>query len=107
MADQYDLLVKGFNEAIHAYPVGMVEDLTADAARECGRRAARFAVAPGAWARALGDYLETAEVVNVLGISRQAISKRVAAGSLIGLRSALTTYFPAWQFDAEHGTVRP
>lgn len=43
----------------------------------------------------------TAQVAASLGISRQAVSKRVLTGTLLGYRSGRTSRFPVWQFDPE------
>lgn len=42
----------------------------------------------------------------LLGVSRQALHKSVAAGRLFGVPGRGTTWFPAWQFTADR-RVRP
>ena len=47
-----------------------------------------------------GDWT-TSQVATSLGISRQAVSKRVQTGTLLGYRTGRTLRFPAWQFDPQ------
>ncbi len=63
-------------------------------------------LAGGAWERALGDLLTSAEARGLLGgISREALRKRVVSGSVIALRDdAGLIRYPRWQFDAASGT---
>src|SRR4051794_25971438 len=56
-------------------------------AEAIGRRAAMVVLAGDAWERALGDLLTSAEARILLGgVSREALRKRVASGSVIALR---------------------
>ncbi len=59
-------------------------------------------LAGGAWERALGELLTSAEARILLGgISREALRKRVLSGSVIALRDdAGLIRYPRWQFDA-------
>lgn len=59
-------------------------------------------LAGGAWERALGELLTSAEARILLGgISREALRKRVLSGSVIALRDdADLIRYPRWQFDA-------
>lgn len=78
---------------------------SADDAEVLGRRAAMVVLAGGAWERALGELLTSAEARVLLGgISREALRKRVLSGSVIALRDdpGLIRY-PRWQFDAASG----
>lgn len=70
-----------------------------------GRRAAMVVLAGGAWERALGELLTSAEARVLLGgISREALRKRVLSGSVIALRDdAGLIRYPRWQFDATSG----
>lgn len=70
------------------------------------RRAARLAVAEQAWEERLGELLDTRDVVDVLGVSRQRVSKLVAEHRLIALPHAGRPRFPAWQFAAPSGEAR-
>jgi hypothetical protein len=66
-----------------------------------GRQAAMVVLAGGAWERALGELLTSAEARVLLGgVSREALRKRVLSGSVIALRDngGLIRY-PRWQFD--------
>lgn len=68
--------------------------------------AASELVAPLVWRHRVGDVLETGDVVRLLGVTRQAVHKKVRAGSLVGLPGARTTLFPRWQFNVEAGAAR-
>jgi hypothetical protein len=76
-------------------------------AEAIGRRAAMVVLAGDAWERALGELLTSAEARILLGgVSREALRKRVASGSMIALRDdAGSTRYPRWQFDASGGSV--
>ncbi len=106
VSDTREWLVEGFKAGIAELPDELVYDLLPAKAEEYGRRAARVAVAPLLWGRAVGERLDTAQAMEALGVTRQALSKRVAAGSLIGIPGRGTTYFPAWQFDFENREIR-
>jgi hypothetical protein len=79
---------------------------TPDDAEVLGRRAAMVVLAGGAWERALGELLTSAEARALLGgISREALRKRVLSGSVIALRDdADLIRYPRWQFDAANNT---
>jgi hypothetical protein len=76
-----------------------------DDAEVLGRRAAMVVLAGGAWERALGELMTSAEARVLLGgISREALRKRVVSGSVIALRDdAGLIRYPRWQFDAASG----
>jgi hypothetical protein len=78
---------------------------SADDAEVLGRRAAMVVLAGGAWERALGELLTSAEARVLLGgVSREALRKRVVSGSVIALRDdAGLIRYPRWQFDAASG----
>jgi hypothetical protein len=70
-----------------------------------GRRAARAATAGLAWAADVGPFYDTAGAQVALdGVSKQAVSQRVTAGRLLGLRLAPDgsgrerLVYPVWQF---------
>lgn len=68
------------------------------------RRAARLAAAEQAWVARLGQMWDTADVVSVLGVSKQRVSTLVKERRLIALSRGGRLDFPAWQFagtDAE------
>jgi hypothetical protein len=77
-----------------------------DDAEVLGRRAAMVVLAGGAWERALGELLTSAEARILLGgISREALRKRVLSGSVLALRDdAGLIRYPRWQFDAGNST---
>jgi hypothetical protein len=77
-----------------------------DDAEVLGRRAAMVVLAGGAWERALGELLTSAEARVLLGgISREALRKRVLSGSVLALRDdADLIRYPRWQFDAANST---
>lgn len=83
--------------------LGLLAD---DEALELGRRGAREALAPLLWKKLAGEVLDTTQVVELLGVTRQAINKRVKNQSLLALPARRTTYFPAWQFDLDKREVR-
>jgi hypothetical protein len=76
-----------------------------DDAEVLGRRAAMVVLAGGAWERALGELLTSAEARVLLGgISREALRKRVVSGSVIALRDdAGLVRYPRWQFNGASG----
>ena len=54
-----------------------------------------------------GQDWATPEVVEFLGISRQAVNKRVQSRTMLGYRAGRSTRFPAWQFDRKTRQVFP
>jgi len=78
---------------------------SADDAEVLGRRAAMVVLAGGAWERALGELLTSAEARVLLGgISREGLRQRVLSGSVIALRDdAGLIRYPRWQFDSASG----
>ena len=112
MADVQGSFEEGFRYGLAELLVEMPElekalqDIAAEEAVEYGRTAARQAVAPALWRMLAGEVLSTEQVRELLGVSRQALNKRVTKGTLLGLPGERTTLFPAWQFDAS-GEVRP
>ncbi len=79
-----------------------------DDARYFARTAFDVAVRARRRTRHLGPTLASNEVVELLGVSRQALSKRVHAGSLLAVPGPHSTanVYPLWQFDEEHRDVR-
>ena len=107
MADTIDQLVDGFRQGLLEAPEEILHEALSEQPVEFGRQAAHQLVAPYQWARIVGEKLDTATVAQLLGVTRQAINKRISAGSLIGVPGRGTTYFPSWQFNFERGTIRP
>lgn len=81
---------------------GVAADVYADTERLA---AAMVAVLPTANVhdQLAGPFYDTAGIVELLGISKQAVAKRVAAGTLIGcqLADGRTWVYPTWQFAAD------
>jgi hypothetical protein len=77
-----------------------VRSLVGDAAPDprAVRRAARLAVAEQAWAERLGTLLDTRDVVELLGVSKQRVSALARDHRLIALSQGGRMRFPAWQF---------
>ncbi|MDE0117528.1 MAG: hypothetical protein OXT07_13030 [bacterium] len=84
-----------------------IDEMGADEARELGTRAAEDAIASARWSRLVGDRIDTSEAAELLGVTRQALSKRQASGSLLGLPGRGTTWYPTWQLDIEKKEIRP
>jgi hypothetical protein len=73
--------------------------------RELARaRRASYATLEDALRDALSDALTREQAATRLGITPQAVSKRVASGGLIALRRGRVSRLPAWQFY-EDGTL--
>jgi len=70
------------------------------------RRGAQATAAPMLWAEAVGEKLDTRAVTFLLGVSRQALAQRVAAGTLLGIPGQGTTWFPTWQLDTSRQPAR-
>lgn len=75
--------------------------------RRFATQAAEELIARVQWSEAVGDRLDTHQVRSLLGVSRQALSKRQRHGSLLGLPGAQTTWYPSWQFDIPAAAIRP
>ena len=102
-----DRLIEGFRDAVNHMPE-LAEELPDDVdAYDVGYEAGRAALAPIAWARAVGDRVQTTELTELLGLSRQALQKRVRNHTLIGLPGKQTTHYPQWQFDFKRGEILP
>lgn len=66
---------------------------------EAGRRAVQLAVSPLIWEERLGAMLDTAQVCQRLGVSRQAVAKAVDSGRLVAIPAGKSRRFPVWQFS--------
>lgn len=84
-----------------------IDEIGADEAWELGTKAAEEAIASARWSRLVGDRIDTSEAVELLGVTRQALSKRQTSGSLLGLPGRGTTWYPTWQLDIEKKEIRP
>ena len=105
MADPHALLVEAFQQRLAGSP--LLERVDEREALQLGREAAEAVLGPLMWRELLGeDRLDTTRVALLLGISRQAVHKRVKSGAMLGVPGRGTTWFPAWQFDRHRATVR-
>ncbi len=85
----------------------VVAKLDVDEATRLGKLAADEILAGARWSQIVGDRIDTTSASDLLGISRQALSKRQTSGSLLGLPGHGTTWYPIWQFDIEARSIRP
>lgn len=84
-----------------------IDEIDADEARELGTKAAEEAIASARWSRLVGDRIDTTEAAELLGVTRQALSKRQSSGSLLGLPGRGTTWYPTWQLNIDKKEIRP
>ena len=88
--DVFAAMEKGFEEELSrlldAHPVVRDElvRLSEEASLELGRETARTLLAPLIWSAAAGERWDVSRVCAFLGISRQALYKRVRNGSALG-----------------------
>ena len=101
--EEFRRLLYSYEEAIQEY----VEGLSETEAYELGRQAARTVFAPLIWGVRVGDRWDVRESSEFLGISRQALYKRVRSGTALGVSGNGTTWFPAWQFNLDRRLLRP
>lgn len=106
MADSLEHLKEGFADALNDVPQDIIVNLPPEVARELGRDAARSVVAPLVWRDRLGETLNTTQVATYLKLSRQALAKRMQAGTILGLPGRGTTLYPVWQFKPRLDEVR-
>lgn len=105
-AERVALLVDAFLERLS--PARReIDEIGADEARELGTKAAEEAIASARWSRMVGDRIDTSEAAELLGVTRQALSKRQTTGSLLGLPGRGTTWYPTWQLDIDKKAIRP
>ena len=101
-----EALARGFCERLDALPSQMLDSLWPNQAEQLGGRVVGAALAPKLWADVVGKRFDTAQLVEMLRITRQALGKRVASGTLLGLPGKGTTFYPTWQFDLSAEPVR-
>lgn len=101
--EQITALLSGF---LAALDLSEFKKLDPEACERVGRNAADDAVASLRWSTVVGDRIDTTAVTRLLGISRQALAQRLAAGTIHGLPGRRTTFYPTWQFDFDAGDVR-
>ena len=99
-------VAESFVEALAA-DAELLGKLDDDEAMRLGRRAAGEVLAAARWSQVVGDRLDTSQVAQLLGVSRQALAKRQNTGSLLGLPGDGTTWYPTWQFDIDGARIRP
>lgn len=99
-------VVESFVEALAA-DAELLGKLDDDEAMRLGRRAAGEVLAAARWSQVVGDRLDTSQVAQLLGVSRQALAKRRNTGSLLGLPGDGTTWYPTWQFDIDGARIHP
>lgn len=84
-----------------------LDQLDGDAAVQLVQDAVGYAVGAARSRRLLGeDRLDTTDAALLLGVTRQALHKRVRSGTILGVPGRGTTWFPAWQFGSDR-TTRP
>jgi hypothetical protein len=81
-------------------------NLTEEQALQLGAQAARTVFAPFIWDAQVGERWDVRLASEFLGISRQALYKRVRTGTALGVPGRGTTYFPVWQFDFDKHLIR-
>jgi hypothetical protein len=108
--DAVELLGEAFTKRLHEVVERHPElyRLHEDEVVRLARDAVDAIVGPVLWRELLGeDRLDTAATARMLGITRQALHKRVRCGGLLGVPGRGTTWFPGWQFDRQEHSVRP
>jgi hypothetical protein len=107
MSDAIEHLVEGFAEGLNELPQEFLINLSPTEARSLGQRIARSGLPTLIRAARLGETLNTSEVSERLHISRQALAKRLKAGTILGIAGRGTTHYPIWQFEQTLDEVRP
>ena len=108
MADTEALLVSSFEDRLRNLVCTRRADLdhlTSDEISALGAAAADSVIGRIMRDRAIGERWSTSEVTEYLGVSRQALHKRLRGHSILGLPGRGVTWFPVWQF--QNGAVRP
>ena len=100
-----DRAVAEFASAVADSQIGFPDESDAVA---FGRRAFDLAFGSRRRTERHGPTLASADVAELLGISRQALAKRVRAGSVVALPGPHSTAYsyPHWQFDTTRRDVR-
>lgn len=106
MSDAIDQVKQGFADGVDEFQHDLVINVDPDTARAIGRQAARSILGPLVLAAQLGETMDTAAVAAHLRISRQALAKRLAAGTILGVPGRRTTHYPVWQFTPGLDEVR-
>ncbi len=101
-----EALTRGFRDRLDALPSHLLDSLWPNHAEQLGGRVVGAALAPKIWADVAGERFDTAQLVQMLSVTRQALAKRVASGTLLGLPGKGTTFYPRWQFDLSAEPIR-
>lgn len=113
MADSFSQLEAGLKHGLsevfnNENLVALLDPRSEEELFEAGRRAVQLAVSPLIWSERLGPMLETPQVCEQLGVTRQAVAKAVDSGRLLAIPAGKTRQFPAWQFNFAHRpAIRP
>lgn len=107
VSDPALVVAEAFLQRLLADAGEVIEKLDDAEAERLGQLAAEQVIAGGRWSQIVGDRIDTTTASELLGVSRQALSKRQTSGSLLGLPGHGTTWFPVWQFDLVSETIRP
>lgn len=99
------VLVSGFLERLLEEP-DLVAKFEPEEARRLGAAAAGEIVAAARWSQVVGDRIDTTTATQLFGVTRQALAKRQAAGSILGIPGNGTTWYPTWQLDPVSGEIR-
>lgn len=108
MADSYSALEEGLKVGLYEavedlQSTGLLDRIDPDQLAERARQAVHAALASFVWEERLGPALETGQVCQELGVSRQAVAKAVVAGRLVALPAGRSRRFPVWQFRMQPG----
>jgi hypothetical protein len=82
-------------------------NLAVEDAQDLGRRGAAAVLGPLMWQLAVGERWDVRQVAEFLGVSRQALYKRLSSGTALGVPGRGTTWFPTWQLDPDQRIIRP
>jgi hypothetical protein len=110
--DQRAAIEKGFFEELsrlsfeEPFLQSELDRVTEEEALELGHQGARAVLAPLIWSAEVGKRWDVRRATEFLGISRQALYKRLRNGSALGIPGRGTTWFPIWQFDPKRQIVR-
>ncbi len=106
-AEFIDRSTEAFRRALADQLADRVDDPPTADPQVAGRRAAATVTAGEVWAGLVGPFTDSAGAAAALGgISKQAVSQRVASGSVLGLRLAPggtardRLVYPTWQFQS-------
>lgn len=99
----------GVAELLAAIPAldDVLSGLSPEGLHRHGHEGARHALAPLVWRAVAGDVLTTEQVRELLQVSRQALHKRVEAGTLLGLPAERTTLYPTGSSLLRERCARP